>query len=114
MNIYSLPETEAEQKGSLECVWWCKLLCFIKSYILSRTLDFWSADSVAEIFQRYTRWNIFKILLNQTDNQIVFTIFLDLFGKRQTDTKSIEENSKYNLISVWFIKISKIFLCVYV
>ena len=49
-------------------------------------------------------------------NQIVFTIFLDWFGTANGRCPFAvphqSKNGKFNLISVWFNKISKIFLCV--
>ena len=48
-------------------------------------------------------------------NQIAFTIFR-LIGN-QTDARLVpnqSENGKYNLISGWFNKIPKSFLCVYI
>ena len=51
-----------------------------------------------------TNQNIFEILLNQTE-----------IVRKQTDVRLVpnqSENDKYNLIWVWFDKISKIFLCV--
>ena len=56
----------------------------------------------------------FRNLIESTRNQIVFTIFLLIWN--QTDVRLVpnqSENGKCNLISVWFNKISKRFLCVY-
>ena len=55
----------------------------------------------------------FPNLITSNRNQIVFTIFRLIWN--QTDVRLVPnqlENSKYNLISVWFNKIWKIFLCV--
>ena len=60
------------------------------------------------------RENLFKILLNQTAIRL-YLPFSDRFWN-QTDFCLVPnqlENGKYNLISVWFSNISKIFLCVY-
>ena len=57
----------------------------------------------------YIQRNIFEILLNQTEIRlysIFFQIELDWYPIYQS------ENSKCNLISGWFNKISKRFLCV--
>ena len=56
----------------------------------------------------------FQNLIKSTRNQIVFTIFRLIWI--QTEDRldpNQSENGKYNLISGWFNKISKIFLCVY-
>ena len=56
----------------------------------------------------------FQNLIKSTRNQIVFTIHRLIWN--QTDVSlapNQSENGKYNLISVWSIKIWKIFLCVY-
>ena len=58
----------------------------------------------------YTQRNLIK----STRNHIVFTIFRLIWN--QTDARLIlnqSENGKYNLISGWFNKISKRFLCVH-
>ena len=55
----------------------------------------------------------FRILIKSTQNQIVFTIIRLTWI--QTDFRldlNQSENGKCNLISGWFNKISKIFLCV--
>ena len=57
----------------------------------------------------YTQRNLIK----STRNQIVFTIFPLIWN--QTNVRFVpyqSENGKYNMISSWFNKISKIFLCV--
>ena len=61
----------------------------------------------------YTQRNLFEIVLNQSRNQILFTIFQLIWN--QTDVRldpSQSKNGKYNLILGWFNKISKIFLSV--
>ena len=63
-----------------------------------------------------TSWHTdksFRIFLKSNRKQIVFTIFRLIWN--QTDVRSVpnqSENGKYNLISVWFNKIWKIFPCV--
>ena len=62
----------------------------------------------------YTQRNLFEILLNQPE----IGLYLSFSGWFwiQTDIRldpNQLENGKYNLTSVWFNKISKIFLCVY-
>ena len=56
----------------------------------------------------------FRNLIKSNPNQIVFTIFRLIWKSKWTVSvccsKSIKENDKYNLISVKFNKISKIFL----
>ena len=59
--------------------------------------------------------NFFRNLIKSTWNQIVFTIFRLI--RNQTEVRLVpnqSENGKYNLISGWFNKISKKFLCVHV
>ena len=63
----------------------------------------------------HTRRNLFGILFNQTEIRLynVYTSFRLIWN--QTDVSLVPnqpENGKYNLISVWFNNISKIFLCV--
>ena len=56
----------------------------------------------------------FGNLIKSNWNQIVFTIFWLIW--KQKDVRLVPnqpENGNYNLISVWFIKISKQFLFVY-
>ena len=56
----------------------------------------------------------FPNLIEWNRNQIVFTIFRLTWN--QTDVRLVpnqSENGKYNLISVWFNKTSKRFICVY-
>ena len=56
----------------------------------------------------YTQRNLIK----STRNQIVLTIFLLIWN--QTDVclvRNQSQNGKYNLISIWFNKISKSFAC---
>ena len=63
----------------------------------------------------YTHRNLFEILLNQTEVRLHLP-FSDWFGAANGRVRLIPNQSeigKYNLISVWFNKISKIFLCVY-
>ena len=59
--------------------------------------------------------NIFQISLNQTEIRF-YLPFFDLFGttnrQRPFAVPNQSENGKYNLISVWFNKISKRFFCV--
>ena len=53
-------------------------------------------------------------LIKSNRNQIVFTVFRSIWS--QTDVHLVRnqsENGKYKLISVWLIKILKIFLCVH-
>ena len=60
-----------------------------------------------------THRNHFEILFNQTKIRFLFTIFWLIWN--QTDVRLVPnqpENGKYNLISGWFNKISKWFLCV--
>ena len=55
----------------------------------------------------------FRNLIKSTRNQIVFTIFRLIWN--QTDVRLVinqSENGKYNLISVWYNKISKKYICV--
>ena len=55
----------------------------------------------------------FRNLIKSNRNQIVFTIFWLI--RNRTDVRLVpnqSEKSKYNLISVLYNKISKIFLCV--
>ena len=63
-----------------------------------------------------TQRNIYKISLNQTEIRL-YLPFSDWFGAANGHylfgVPNQSENSKYNLISVWFYKISKIFPCVY-
>ena len=65
------------------------------------------------LFALYTGksfWNLIK----STRNPIVLTIFLLIWI--QTDVRldpNQSENGKYNLITSWFNKVSKRFLCVY-
>ena len=60
-----------------------------------------------------TQRNLFEILLNQTEIGL-YLPFSDWFGTKRTSFwfQIHPENGKYNLISVWFNKISKRFLCV--
>ena len=56
----------------------------------------------------------FHNIIKSTRNQIVLTIFRLIWN--QTDVRLVQnhsENGKYNLISGWFNKTSKRFLCVY-
>ena len=58
--------------------------------------------------------NFFRNLMKSNRNHIVFTIFRLIWN--QTDACLVlnqSEIGKYNLISVWFNKISKRFLCVW-
>ena len=51
----------------------------------------------------------------ESKSDIVYTIFrLNLNRTQFRLVQNQSENSKYNLISVWFNKISKIFLCVWI
>ena len=62
----------------------------------------WFADAVhTEFFSR----NFIK----SNRNQIIYTIFWLIWNQKEPDQS---ENSKYNLISVWFNKISRKFFCV--
>ena len=64
----------------------------------------------------YTQRNLFEILLNQTEIRL-YLPFSDWFGTSNGlclfAFPNQSEDSKYNLISVWFNNISKIFLSVY-
>ena len=56
----------------------------------------------------------FRKLIKSNRNQIVFTLYLLIWN--QTDVRldpNQSENGKYNLISLWFNKISKRFVCVH-
>ena len=60
----------------------------------------------------YTK-KFFRNLIKSNRNQIVFTIFRLIWN--QSDDRLVPSQSvhgKYNLISVWFNQITKIFLCV--
>ena len=57
---------------------------------------------------------IFLILNKSTRNQIVYTIFRLIWNQTQVClVPNQSENGTYNLISGWFNKISKRFLCVH-
>ena len=63
----------------------------------------------------YTQRNNFEILLNQSEIWL-YLPYSDWFGTASgrcpCAVPNQSDNGKYNLISVWFIKISKVFLCV--
>ena len=63
----------------------------------------------------YTQRNIFGILLNQTEIRL-YLLFSDWFGTANRHcpfaVPNQSKNGKYNLISVWFKKISERFICV--
>ena len=63
----------------------------------------------------YTKRNVFKILLNQTEIRL-YLPFSDWFGTenglRPFAVLNQSVHGKYNMISVWFNNISKRFLCV--
>ena len=75
-----------------------------------RTIKVMSAEPLTDIrAEKY-----FQNIIKSTRNQIVFTIFRLIWI--QTDIrfdKNQSQNGKFNLISGWFNKISKRFLCVY-
>ena len=65
------------------------------------------------IKKAYTQRYILEILLNQTEIRLYLPIFQMIYN--QEDIRLVpnqSENDKYNLVSVWFNKISKIYLCV--
>ena len=75
----------------------------------------WHSEAMLRKLQKCThRIFFFEILLNQPEIRLYLS-FSDWLGT-QTDTYVCVPNQsvhgKYNLISVWFNKISKIFLCV--
>ena len=83
-----------------------------------RWQSFGSISSVEAIYcSTVHTGKYFPNLIESNRDQIVFIMhWLIRISKRTVSvccSKSIEENSKYNLISVWFNKIWKIFLCVY-
>ena len=76
----------------------------------------WTGIVYGQIFSRFTHTQIFlfEVLLNQTEIIIVFTIFRLIWN--QTVVRLVlnqSENGKWNMISFWFVKISKRFLCVH-
>ena len=86
------------------------LTLLLKKKIYLLLIYFPSGGRLQDIFvQTCTQRNIIK----SNRNQIVFTIFR--LNCNQTDVHLVPnqlETGKYNLISVWFNKISKRFLCV--
>ena len=80
-----------------------------------RTADSWDISySYMEYFLcTAIRWEkSYRNLIKLNQNQIVFTTFRLIWN--QMDVRLVpnqSENDKYNLISVWFNMIPKIFLC---
>ena len=67
-----------------------------------------------QVFCVYTRRIFFRNLIESNRIQIVFAIFRLI--SNQMDIRLVpnqSENGKYNLIPIWFNKISKRFLCVW-
>ena len=88
-----------------------ELFYFIKKNTPFRNVEFLKDCSgyLNRLHTEKSFWNLIK----STRNQIVFAIFRLIWS--QTDVRLVpnqSENGKYDLISVWFIMISKRFLCV--
>ena len=72
------------------------------------------AESFSLLDRLYTQRNIFEILLNQPEISF-YLPFSDWFETKQTLSFCVPnqlEKGKYNLISVWFNKVPRRFLCV--
>ena len=68
-------------------------------------------SSDQQLSERLHTEKSFRFLIKSTRNQILFTIFLLIRNQMYVRLDPNQsENGKYNLISVWFNKISKGFL----
>ena len=103
-SVQPKPEVEANQASAVrtrKCP---------QVQVLSRLWPRWNMPFI----HAYTQRNLFEFLLNQTEIRL-YLPSSGWFGTRRTSflVPNHSENGKYNLISVWFNKNSKRFLCVY-